>query len=208
MLRRSPHWCRTPFPQDRAAIQSRYIITPSAVCPYARLHSPNEFPPQSACTLGALAPMLMAHTAPSDEGGLSKGRGKPQGEQHSLGCCCAVKKCLSHTYATAQQCAEPTLTGHHHAGHFMTSVQDSEVCNAGNGSNWTLGGHVECDASVMAGDGAFGAVGAVSGEFDTAHPCHNPSRHLLLLYNSCTAQESACGVMSVCCLFIPAVRLL
>ena len=42
-------------------------------------------------------------------------------------------------------------------------MQDSEICNAGSGSNWTFGGHVECDASVMSGDGAFGAVGAVSG---------------------------------------------
>ena len=42
-------------------------------------------------------------------------------------------------------------------------MQNAPMCNAGAGSNLTLGGHAECDASVMAGDGAFGAVGAVSG---------------------------------------------
>ena len=43
-------------------------------------------------------------------------------------------------------------------------MQDVPMCNAGAGSNLTLGGHAECDASVMAGDGAFGAVGTVSGK--------------------------------------------
>lgn len=41
--------------------------------------------------------------------------------------------------------------------------QDASVGNAGLGSNLTVKGAVECDASIMAGDGAFGAVGAVSG---------------------------------------------
>ena len=46
-------------------------------------------------------------------------------------------------------------------------VQDSPVCNAGIGSNLTEVGCVECDASIMAGDGVFGSVGAAPG---VAHP--------------------------------------
>jgi Asparaginase len=42
--------------------------------------------------------------------------------------------------------------------------QDCEACNAGRGSNLTLGGVVECDASVMDDAGAFGAVAAVPGK--------------------------------------------
>ena len=41
--------------------------------------------------------------------------------------------------------------------------QDTPTTNAGVGSCLTLHGTVECDASIMRGDGACGIVGAVSG---------------------------------------------
>ncbi|OSD06872.1 N-terminal nucleophile aminohydrolase [Trametes coccinea BRFM310] len=46
----------------------------------------------------------------------------------------------------------------------ITILEDNECLNAGYGSNLTMAGTVECDASLMDGrTGDFGAVGAVSG---------------------------------------------
>ncbi|TFY54678.1 hypothetical protein EVG20_g9613 [Dentipellis fragilis] len=48
--------------------------------------------------------------------------------------------------------------------HAISSLEDAEPLNAGYGSNLTLSGDVECDASLMDGRTAnFGAVGAVGG---------------------------------------------
>jgi taspase (threonine aspartase 1) len=51
-----------------------------------------------------------------------------------------------------------------HAVSSAITVLENDPCtNAGVGSNLNLQGCVECDASVMTGNGGFGAVGAISG---------------------------------------------
>ncbi|GLI66789.1 hypothetical protein VaNZ11_010762 [Volvox africanus] len=45
----------------------------------------------------------------------------------------------------------------------MRVLEDCPFTNSGTGSSLNLLGRVECDAALMAGDGRFGAVGAVSG---------------------------------------------
>lgn len=49
------------------------------------------------------------------------------------------------------------------ASFLWVSLQDCPITNAGLGSNLTEDGRVECDASLMTGNGCFGAVGACPG---------------------------------------------
>lgn len=43
----------------------------------------------------------------------------------------------------------------------LKSLEDNEITNSGYGSNLSLDGTVECDASIMEESGRSGAVGAV-----------------------------------------------
>ncbi|KAJ8487427.1 hypothetical protein ONZ51_g4197 [Trametes cubensis] len=57
-------------------------------------------------------------------------------------------------------------------------LEDEECLNAGYGSNLTLSGYVECDASVMDGNtGDFGAVGAVRGVKNPVALAHEVLQH-------------------------------
>ena len=57
----------------------------------------------------------------------------------------------------------------------MGVLQNAECTNAGVGSNLTLDGCVECDASMMDGKSLlFGAVGAVPGCYFRSHIARKP----------------------------------
>lgn len=45
----------------------------------------------------------------------------------------------------------------------LKSLEDNEITNSGYGSNLSIDGSVECDASIMEDSGRSGAVGAVWG---------------------------------------------
>lgn len=47
----------------------------------------------------------------------------------------------------------------------LKSLEDNEITNSGYGSNLSLDGTVECDASIMEDTGRSGAVGAVDRKF-------------------------------------------
>lgn len=58
----------------------------------------------------------------------------------------------------------------------ISILEDSPYTNCGHGSNLTLHGEVECDASIMCGkSGCYGSVGAVTG---VTHPIKVASKLL------------------------------
>ncbi|GAX81109.1 hypothetical protein CEUSTIGMA_g8543.t1 [Chlamydomonas eustigma] len=64
-------------------------------------------------------------------------------------------------------------------------LEDDPITNAGVGSNLTFEGFVQCDASIMSGDGLFGAVGAV-------HGVRHPVQAAYLLANE-SCEPMTCG---------------
>ena len=48
-------------------------------------------------------------------------------------------------------------------------LEDREITNSGYGSNLTIGGTVECDATIVDHYGRSGAAGAVSRRFPLLH---------------------------------------
>jgi beta-aspartyl-peptidase (threonine type) len=77
----------------------------------------------------------------------------PEGAAHVAGCRAAAR--AGHAVLKAGGSAVDAVVA------AVTALEDNEVFNAGTGSALTEGGEVECDASVMSGAGAAGAVGAL-----------------------------------------------
>lgn len=69
-------------------------------------------------------------------------------------------------------------------------LEDAEITNAGYGSNLTLDGKVECDASIVDHDGRSGAVGAVSRKVSPSCPVLQLSGLSRLTYNWARHQKS------------------
>ncbi|BDA46619.1 Threonine aspartase 1 at N-terminal half [Coccomyxa sp. Obi] len=75
----------------------------------------------------------------------------------------AYKTALREACQMGAQALQSTGDALHAAVAAVSTLEDAPLGNAGLDSNLTVRGLVQCDASVMAGDGAFGAIGAVSG---------------------------------------------
>ncbi|OCH95160.1 N-terminal nucleophile aminohydrolase [Obba rivulosa] len=75
-----------------------------------------------------------------------------------------IKKVLKSACRVALSTLAEGTSALHAVENAMTVLENDECLNAGCGSNLTLNGDVECDASIMDGEtGDFGAIGAVSG---------------------------------------------
>ena len=77
----------------------------------------------------------------------------PEGAAHLAGCRAAAR--AGHAVLKAGGSAVDAVVA------AVTALEDDAVFNAGTGSALTEAGEVECDASVMSGAGAAGAVGAL-----------------------------------------------
>lgn len=64
----------------------------------------------------------------------------------------------------------------------LKSLEDNEITNSGYGSNLSLDGTVECDASIMEESGRSGAVGAVDRKYIPSHPAAHGRLHIWLLF--------------------------
>jgi beta-aspartyl-peptidase (threonine type) len=76
-------------------------------------------------------------------------------------------------------------------------LEDDPLFNAGLGSALTVDGDVECDASVMCGDGRAGAVGAVrdvKNPVQLARAVMERTPHILLVGPGASAFAAGCGV--------------
>ncbi len=80
----------------------------------------------------------------------------------------------------------------------VVALEDEPLFNAGLGSALTVDGEVECDASVMSGDGRAGAVGAlrdVKNPVRLARLVMERTPHVLLVGGGAAAFAATCGLV-------------